>query len=253
MIVESYPGSKAGAGVWQRIISLMPAHENYFELFLGHGSVMRRKLRAPGLNVGVDDDPEVCAWWQGRPTPPWMTILQEDALQILSSHPAMQDPNTLVNLDPPYLREVRTRLFYNREFATREEHIQLLNVIRPLRCMVMISGYWSELYEEGLIGWEHYDFNAMTRGGVRREFVWCNFNSDLPLHDTRFVGDGFRERERIKRKRSRWVSRLAAMPAAERQVIREALGVVDRASPPMTIAAAIARSDDAGLNHLQEH
>jgi len=57
-----------------------------------------------------------------------------------------------------------------------------------------------------------------------------NFPADLPIHDVRYVGEGFRERERIGRKRNRWVKRLSAMPPAERQVIREALADVDRAS-----------------------
>lgn len=53
-----------------------------------------------------------------------------------------------------------------------------------------------------------------------------NFSAGLPLHDTRWVGDGFRERERIKRKRARWVKRLQGMPAAERQVLAEALAAI---------------------------
>jgi DNA adenine methylase len=62
-LLDSYPGSKAGSGVWQRIISQMPAHVNYFEPFLGHGAVLRRKKPAPALNVGCDVDAGVIDWW----------------------------------------------------------------------------------------------------------------------------------------------------------------------------------------------
>lgn len=235
---DSYPGSKNGAGVWQRIISLMPEHDNYFELFLGKGAVMRRKRPAPLLNVGADIDAEVLTWWRRRPTSSELTLLQGDSLRILSSHPAMQDPRTLVYLDPPYLAETRTRLFYAYEFEDPAQHAELITIARGLRCMVMISGYWSPLYAAMLERWRVDSFRAMTRGGVRTEHVWMNFEAGRPLHDVRFVGQGFRERERIKRKRNRWVARFAAMPGAERQVIREALDVVDRPSPEPAVRSA---------------
>ena len=256
---DSYPGSKAGAGVWQRIISCMPAHENYFEPFLGHGIVLRRKKPAPGINVGCDVDAGVIDWWASRPASPNLAVssasshmasveaidglgdavrivnfgvarvLQIDALQILTTqHPAMMDPKTLVYLDPPYLREVRTRLFYDHEFETFEQHTALLTYANMLPCYMMVSHYDCELYRRYLCPpkWRHISYNAMTRGGLRREFLWMNFPEGLPLHDCRWVGEGFRERERIGRKRERWRKRFQAMPVAERQVIREALDAV---------------------------
>lgn len=41
-------------------------------------------------------------------------------------------------------------------------------------------------------------------------------------------GDGFRERERIKRKAQRWLLRMAALPSEEREFIRQALDTLDR-------------------------
>jgi len=40
----------------------------------------------------------------------------------------------------------------------------------------MISGYWSPLYATMLKGWRSIKFPAMTRGGVREEWVWMNFH-----------------------------------------------------------------------------
>lgn len=41
-----FPGSKGGAGVWQRIISEMPPHELYVEAFAGTGQVLLKKRPA---------------------------------------------------------------------------------------------------------------------------------------------------------------------------------------------------------------
>lgn len=57
-----YPGGKAGSGVAQRIVNLMPPHEVYIEPFLGGGAVLRAK-RPATLNVGIDCDPSVSAAW----------------------------------------------------------------------------------------------------------------------------------------------------------------------------------------------
>lgn len=61
----TYPGGKNGAGVYHRLINLMPPHDVYIEPFLGSGAIMRLK-RPAELNIGVDRDPRalslVRAW-----------------------------------------------------------------------------------------------------------------------------------------------------------------------------------------------
>jgi hypothetical protein len=64
----------------------------------------------------------------------------------------------------------------------------------------------------------------MTRGGrLATEWVWMNYPHPLHLHDYRFLGEGFRERERIKRKKQRWVNRLHSMPILERRALLAAI------------------------------
>jgi len=89
--------------------------------------------------------------------------------------------------------------------------------------MVMLSGYWSDLYAEALSDWNHFQFPAMTRGGLATETVWYNYPPPVELHDYRYLGVGFRERERIKRKKQRWVNRLERMPLLERQALLSVL------------------------------
>ena len=46
-----------------------------------------------------------------------------------------------------------------------------------------------------------------------------NYPEPFELHDYSYLGDNFRERERIKRKKDRWVLRLEQMPTLERFAI----------------------------------
>jgi hypothetical protein len=114
-------------------------------------------------------------------------------------------------------------------------------VLSRLGCYVMISGYPSDLYERELAGWRKISWRAMTRGGVRTEALWMNFAPPRRLHDPRFSGGGFRERERVKRRRQRWQARFAAMPAYERQLVRDALDLVDSSTAAMAAADLLER------------
>ena len=71
--------------------------------------------------------------------------------------------------------------------------------------------------------WHTVDFQSMTRGGVRTETVWMNFNPPAVPSELTFLGENYRERERIKRKKSRWAEKLKKLPMAEQAAIMEVL------------------------------
>ena len=50
-----------------------------------------------------------------------------------------------------------------------------------------------------------------------------NYPEPLELHDYRYLGDNFRQRERLKRIRTRWLARLGRMDALERYSLLEAI------------------------------
>lgn len=255
----SYPGGKAGAGVKQKIINLMPPHRVYIEPFLGGAAIMRAKKPA-AVNIGLDLDNTVpgLKWvaahvngenWcssSGRELPPGRShyAIHGDGLQFLRTYPFQGDE--LVYCDPPYLMSTRTgRRAYKYEWWV-DQHRELLKLLNTLPAMVMLSGYKSALYDEVLLfgpgkPWNVLTFEAMTRGGhTKTEWLWYNFPPPTELHDYKHVGEGYRERERIKRKKARWVARLAKMPALERQCLLEALLEL---SPPDP-----ASGDDEGAN-----
>jgi len=182
-------------------------------------------------------------------------LLNVDALHWLSDADVSSD--TLIYLDPPYLMNTRSsqRALYRHE-CTDEQHSELLRIIRRLPCMVMISGYWSRMYADALKDWRTVTFQACTRGGrMATEWVWLNFAEPLELHDYRYLGTDYRERERIKRKQLRWRGRLERMNSLERYAILSTIeDLRSLASSEMagTARATPARNGDA-FEHTAEY
>src|SRR5258705_8634145 len=74
-----YPGSKGGAGVSEKLISLMPKHRTYIAGFAGHDAVYWRKKRAE-RSIVIDVDAQVYTWWSQRA--PEALAVQGDFLAI---------------------------------------------------------------------------------------------------------------------------------------------------------------------------
>jgi site-specific DNA-adenine methylase len=216
----NYPGGKGAA--YQKLINLMPPHEVYIETHLGGGAVMRNK-RPARSNIGIEIDSEVVEMWANM-HPIGFELAHDDAINYLNNYSFTG--KELIYCDPPYLRETRKK--YGRLYTydySREEHIELLEVLKTLPCMVMISGYESTLYKESLQSWQTHCFQAVCHHGVATEWLWMNYNVPVELHDYRYLGNNFRERERIKRKTNRWTVKLQSMPILERQALLSAIDV----------------------------
>lgn len=221
----TYPGGKGGAGVWQTIINQQPPHTMYVEPFLGGGSVMRMK-RPASENIGIDNDLQaidsfrIATLNDGQP----VQLIHGDAFDYLAMWRNAISKKALLYLDPPYVPSTRTsqtRLYQNE--WDESGHVRLLELLQGFPCMVQLSGYSCGLYELALKGWRVIRFNAMTRGGVREESLWMNYPEPKQLHDYRFLGAGFRERERIGRKAARWHRRFRSLPKLEREAILAAI------------------------------
>lgn len=232
MKLEPYNGGKSGAGVYQTIINQQPPHTCYVEPFLGHGGVMRKK-RPANVNIGLDVDQAVIDTWISKGAPEWLSLMQADALMWLLVSDDFMDKRSLIYVDPPYVQSSRKsdRPLYGHEL-TDNDHIRLLDTLKSLPCMIQISGYPSELYANALRGWRRIEFQAQTRQGTATEMLWMNYPEPEELHTTWYVGKDYRERERIKKKRERWVKRFAEMKPQERQVIAEALEHVRGTTSP---------------------
>ncbi len=183
-----------------------------------------RNKRAARRNIGIEIDLEVVGMWE-KMSPVGFELVHEDAINYLKKY--RFTGKELVYCDPPYLRETRKKdeRLYRYDYS-REHHRELLEVLKTLSCMVMISGYESAMYKELLKGWDTHRFQAACHHGVATEWLWMNYSTPVELHDYRYLGNAFRERERIKRKSGRWVARLQSMPVLERQALLSAIHVI---------------------------
>jgi site-specific DNA-adenine methylase len=214
----SYPGGKGGAGVYQTIINQQPPHDVYIEPFLGGGSVMKLK-RPASTNIGIDVDRSVI---EGFGEARGIELMCLDGISYLQMEREDVAPNTLIYCDPPYLLSTRRGGEIYRHEMTDAQHGTFLDRVNLLPCMIQISGYWSKMYADALHNWRMIRYMAPTRRGYVEECLWMNYPAPTILHDYSYLGEDYRQRERIKRKAARWVQRVASLPELERKAILSA-------------------------------
>jgi DNA adenine methylase len=103
-------------------------------------------------------------------------IEQRDANKLMLD---MDSKDTLFYLDPPYVAETRTATkIYSHEMSN-QAHKDFLDLIRSLKGKIVLSGYPSPLYSNGLesFGWKRVDKRAIVNsGGSRIESLWLSPN-----------------------------------------------------------------------------
>jgi DNA adenine methylase len=235
MTRTTYNGGKHGAGVYQRIINQQPPHTGYVEPFLGFGAVLRRK-RPAAWSWASDLDASTLARWQTwAPSIPGLKLCNVSAFVVLPGF--LADASALVYIDPPYHPDTRKDLQLYKHELTAEDHEELLQLLTSPAALVQISGRRCELYDDMLSGWRRLDFEVMTRRGMAAESLWMNYPEPRVLHTIDYAGRDYRERERIKRLRSRWAARFAAMSPLEQQAVAEALTAAGTVALSLTMVA----------------
>lgn len=227
-VMDGYFGGKGAEGVYQRIINQIPEHEVFWSGFLGNCAVMRYK-RPAARNFGTDLDLRVIAeWYEAMAAQPQdspfntnkFTIRNLSAIDILqtwNSHDWING-NCFAYFDPPYMDEVKTsERRYKYHIRDRHDHIQFLHLATQIPAMVAISHYPCDLYGEYLQDWRCIEYLAATRGGPRKECLWMNYPEPNRLHDYRYLGKNFREREKFKRRADTLVRKLLRMGDQERK------------------------------------
>jgi DNA adenine methylase len=227
--IKSYYGGKSGSGVYQAIINQIPYHKVYFELFLGAGSILRHKKPAEVYNIACELDPDLVKLWRNSIETMNIVVHEMSGLDFLYNIQQGDfkkfDPKLVfVYADPPYLLSSRKcqRTKYKFEF-TEQDHITLLTRANKIPFNMAISCYPNELYETYLKGWRKIKFKSQTRRYTATEVLYMNYPEPERLHDYSFLGNDFRERERIRKKLNRHVQGLIRLPLHERMAIIEAI------------------------------
>jgi DNA adenine methylase len=105
-----------------------------------------------------------------------VVIEHRDAMVILERH---DGPDSLHYVDPPYVHETRStfksgKMAYKHELDI-EGHTRLIEVLRRLSGMVVLSGYAHPLYDSTLEDWRRIEFSAFADGArPRTEVLWIN-------------------------------------------------------------------------------
>ena len=216
----AYFGSKATSGLCQAIIALMPPHDTYIETHLGGGAIMQRKAPAR-RNIGIDLNERALARFACEYP---VELVHGCAHRFLADFDYRG--RELIYCDPPYLHATRSSGRRYRFEYEESDHIALLQLLKTLPCLVILSGYPSGLYDESLADWRSLELQVMNQGGVRTEKVWFNFSPER-VHWARYAGRNHTDRQRIKRKAENWERRYRALPPGERLAVLSALMAVE--------------------------
>lgn len=148
--------------------------------FMGMNS--KGAMQRSGFDTRVNDDgfvsrlrsltavPEEVARVAGRLA--GVIIEHDDGLAVARRH---DREDALLYLDPPYVLETRSGSIFRHEMTDAEHHA-LLEGVRQLTGMVIISGYPHPLYDAVLVDWQRHERAARTDGsaGHATEVVWIN-------------------------------------------------------------------------------
>ncbi|ACL59948.1 DNA adenine methylase [Methylobacterium nodulans] len=159
-------------------------------LFMGFGSNGHNRraptgFRSNGFRCGTTPAQD----WAGLPDALGLVIERlrgvviehREAAEVLAQH---DSPESLHYVDPPYLPETRSLKnpydikyrggMYAHELTT-EDHARLLDALRGLTGMVVLSGYPSPVYDAALPGWTRVERAAHADGArARTEVLWIN-------------------------------------------------------------------------------
>jgi len=225
-----YFGGKSQAGVYQLLINSIPPHRVYVEPFFGGGSIWRWK-RPADQSIVCDLDENAMATtrqWavdHGRQELCATTTFHHGCgIDFLESFPTFAPNDHFIYLDPPYMHSTRTSHHRYKHELSDQDHERLLYACNLIASPVMISHYPFPLYDARLASWHKLEYLVTLRSHRRAvECCWMNYPPPRRLHDDRYLGRDYTDRQRIHRKIHRWTSRLRAMPELERQAILAAI------------------------------
>lgn len=225
--MDSYPGGKAIDGTYQVIINQILPHKEFISGFFGHCGITRIK-KPSEVTIGIEPDQSVIEDWKSLVVPIQeksflnsLYLINCEFLQVIDQLlPSLEKP--FLYLDPPYPKNSRKSSvdIYKYEM-TDDQHIELLSWVVRQDVPICISSYPNKLYDEYLKEWRNKKFQSKTRQGLATEIMYMNYEEPTQLHDYRFIGKNFRERERIKRRTTSMKRKFSQLAPLEQAMLME--------------------------------
>lgn len=224
-ILDNYPGKKSNTGIIQFLVNNIPAHKHYYELFLGSGNLYLSK-RPAEISVLADIDKNVIdEHLKNNYTGDTKLYNCSYKAFLANSQSRWYNQDDFFYLDPPYPESARRsgKKYYAHEMLSDAEHLELLNKCQAINANVMISTRHNQLYSQVLSEWRVKEFHTMDRGGKCVEVIYMNYPEPEHLHQYDYLGEGFGDRQRIKRKIDRLLSKWGNLPQHEKNALIVAL------------------------------
>lgn len=217
---KSYNGGKSGSGTYQTLINRIPPHITFISTFLGNCGVARHIKPAASTYLNDIDDLVIAEWLKAA-LPGTFQLWNKSAVEALEWVKCMDNDKTFVFHDPPYLKDTRKSQadLYRYEMTHLEHEVFLAAALKLNNAMQMICHYPNPLYDELLKGWNTFDYYSRTRNGMAHERIYYNYELGDQLHDYGYLGENFRQRERITRIKNNFLLKLDRLDAKERNKI----------------------------------
>jgi len=245
-----YFGGKSGSGTYQKIINQIPAHRIYVELFGGMLGILRHK-RTAWANYVVETDERLIRFYVEKfgfdHVTDFTHILRRiemgakgnfcfhgSTLELFDDsrfNRLLDREDAFIYADPPYPLTARkdSRPQYRYELSDDDHQELIRSLVNFQYAKVAISTYPNELYDDMIWGkgwadsWRRIEFESQTRNGRAIEQLWMNYPETDQLHDFQYIGEDYRERERITRMQRRWRRKFKDLPVIEQRAMLQNL------------------------------
>jgi len=213
--LDNYPGRKAAAGAWQKIISEIPKCELFIDAMCGSSFIASTVKGCHRIINDINRSIIDKIAYTAADT----TFENRDYREVIKRYDN-GSPGRVFYFDPPYLMETRSykRPIYKYEWNDKD-HSDFIKIMQGMQCPTLISHYPCPLYDRAFKRWRKISYNSMTRAGVRVENLYMNFPQPVLLQCFEHIGDNFTDRQRIKRKVQRHIARLQKEDPQERAAI----------------------------------
>ena len=218
--MTTFVGNKNIPGVLQFLINRLPVADRHFSFFFGSGGLETSVYTRAIKWICSEANPDNHHYAMGTNA----SIVANDYRSLLEDF--VLTAGDFVFADPPYLIETRRngRLYYGKYEWSDPDHIFFLEYMKASPAMVMITHPICAMYENALTGWYREPITYRGHQGQVEDCVWRNYDHRTKeLLNYGALGEGFVERQAIKRQRGNIVRKFEKLDPHVRWALIDAL------------------------------